>query len=74
MLRLKKSTLKEEKGRFFYKEGLFSGIAFAMSDGEMVNAIKISEVPQGLVEPDLYGVDKASRISGRCDDARCCTK
>lgn len=43
MLRLKKSALKEEEGKFFYKGDLFSGIAFAMSDGEMVNAIKISE-------------------------------
>lgn len=43
MLRLKKSALKEDGGRAFYKGDLFSGIAFVMSDGEMVNAIKISE-------------------------------
>lgn len=64
MLRLKKSALTEEGGRFFYKGDLFSGIAFAMSDGEMVNAVKISEgieigeyFPKVLPEFDCRVID-----------------
>ncbi len=43
MLRLKKSALTEEEGKFFYKGDLFSGVAFTMSEGELVNAIEVSE-------------------------------
>lgn len=43
MLRLKKNALTEKAGKLFYKNELFSGIAFTISQGEIVKAIKISE-------------------------------
>lgn len=43
MLRLKKSALSEKAGKLFYKGDLFSGVAFTMSEGELVNAIMISK-------------------------------
>lgn len=43
MLRLKKNALTDKAGKLFYKNNLFSGIAFTMSQGELVKAIKISE-------------------------------
>lgn len=43
MLRLKKSALTEKEGKLFYKGDLFSGVAFTMSEGELVNAIEVSE-------------------------------
>lgn len=43
MLRLKKSALTEKTGKLFYNNDFFSGIAFTMSQGEIVKAIKISE-------------------------------
>lgn len=63
MLRLKKSALTEE-GAFFYKGDLFSGVAFTMSEGEMVNAIEVSEgmevgkyFPKYFPESDYRVVD-----------------
>ncbi|BCV65335.1 hypothetical protein TUM17387_06940 [Shewanella carassii] len=55
MLRLKKSELTEEKGTFFYKGDLFSGIAFTMIKGELVSAIEISEgVEVGNYSPKYF--------------------
>lgn len=54
MLRLKRSALTKQDGSFFYNGSPFSGVAFAMSDGEMVNAIEILEgIETGKYSPPL---------------------
>lgn len=63
MLRLKKNALTEEEGKFFYKGDLFSGVAFTMSDGDMVNAINISEgVEIGKYFPSYLPVSESKII------------
>lgn len=64
MLRLKKSALTEKKGKFFYKGDLFSGVAFTMSEGELANAIEVSEgmeigkyFPEYFPESDYRVID-----------------
>jgi hypothetical protein len=43
MLRLKKHALIEKEGKFFYEGNLFSGIAFDIANGMLVNAMQISD-------------------------------